>query len=249
MKTAKNALCGAMILLLAWWLVSALKLADSFFLPGPVETIANLANLIVTGSILPDLAFTLGRVVAAFLVALAVGLPAGLVLGSSKRLYGRFEFLIDFFRSIPATAMFPLFLLVLGIGDESKIAVAAFTSALIIMFNTAHGVMHSKKARVLAAKLMGATKTQIFRHISFWESLPQTFAGIRTAISLSLIVVIVTEMFIGTHAGLGKRIIDAQYVYNIKEMYSVIIITGIIGYSLNMVIALIEKKMIRWAGK
>jgi len=96
-------------------------------------------------------------------IALIPGLPLGLFLGRSEKTYQSFEFIIDFFRSTPATALFPLFLLIFGIGDESKIALAAFTAMLIIIFNTAHGVMNASKSRVLAAKVMGATKIQIFK--------------------------------------------------------------------------------------
>ena len=120
---------------------------------------------------------------------------------------------------------------------------------LIIIFNTAHGVMNVKNSRVLAAKIMGATKSQIFKWILFWESLPQTFIGLRSAISLSLVVIIVTEMFIGTTSGLGRRIIDSQITYEIPTMYAVILLTGIIGYLLNLVFLLIEKRLIHWMGK
>ena len=141
-----------------------------------------------------------------------------------------------------------LFLLIFGIGDNSKIAVAAFASTLIIIFNTAYGVMNSKKSRELAVRLMGATRLQRFRLISFWESLPQTFIGLRTALSLTLIIIIVTEMFIGTYSGLGRRIIDFQYVYNIKGIYAVILLTGIIGYLVNAIFIFLEKKVIHWHG-
>ncbi len=247
MNLKKNLLVGPILLLLLWLAVSELKIIDPFFLPSPIEIGIELFNLFASGSILPDTAFSLGRVLLSFAIALAIGLPLGLLLGSSKKVYERFEFVIDFFRSIPALALFPLFMLLFGIGDESKITVAAFSAALVVLFNTAYGVMYSKKARVLAAKLMGATKMQIFGFISFWESLPQTFVGIRIAIAYCMIVVVATEMFAGTYLGLGRRIIDAQMVYNVKEMYAAIFLTGLIGYLLNMVIVLAEKRLIHWA--
>lgn len=240
---------GPIILIALWALVARLHLVDPFFLPDPFATIGQMATLILNGTILPDVLATLGRVAISFLIALVLGLPLGLLLGRSEKLYRSFEFIIDFFRSTPATAMFPLFLLVFGVTDKSKIAVAAFSSMLIIIFNTAHGVMHAKKSRVLAAKIMGATKAQIFRWIHLWESLPQTFIGLRSAISLSLVVIVVTEMFIGTPTGLGRRIIDAQITYEIKTMYAVILLTGIVGYLLNLLFLVIEKKVIHWSGK
>ena len=79
--------------------------------------------------------------------------------------------------------------------------------------------------------------------------MPQIFSGFRVAISLSLIIVIVTEMFIGTEAGLGKRIIDAQLVYQTADMYAAILMTGVIGFILNKIMMLVENKVVHWKGK
>jgi NitT/TauT family transport system permease protein len=109
--------------------------------------------------------------------------------------------------------------------------------------------MHAKKSRVLAAQIMGATKAQIFRWILFWESLPQTFIGLRSAVSLSLVIIVVTEMFIGTTSGLGRKIIDSQITYEIPTMYATILLAGIVGYLLNLFFLTIEKRFLHWSGK
>ena len=249
MMSKKYIIISPILLILLWAIVSQLQLVDKFFLPDPLTTLTQLIELIKSGIIIDDVFSTLGRVAISFAIAVVIGLPLGLWLGSSEKIYRSFEFVIDFFRSTPATALFPLFLLVFGITDKSKIAVTAFAAILIIIFNTAHGVMNARKSRVLAAKIMGATKTQIFRWILFWESLPQTFIGLRSAISLSLVVIVVTEMFIGTPSGLGRRIIDSQITYEIPTMYAVIILTGIIGYLLNLIFILVEKRVLHWNGK
>lgn len=245
----KYTIIGPILLILIWALVAQLGLIDSFFLPGPFTTIIKLIQLLASGAILGDLFSTLERVVISFLIALIIGLPLGLLLGRTEKIYRSVEFIIDFFRSTPATALFPLFLLIFGITDKSKIAVAAFAAMLIIIFNTAYGVMHARKSRLLAAQIMGATKTQIFRWILFWESLPQTFIGLRNAVSLSLVIIVVTEMFIGTTSGLGRRIIDSQITYEIPTMYATILLAGITGYLLNLIFIAIEKRFLHWSGK
>jgi sulfonate transport system permease protein len=243
-----HSLVGVAVLLMIWELVSGLKLLDRFFLPGPTETLAELCRLVASGLIVPDLLATLGRVGFAFAVALAGGVPLGLILGGSERVYRSVEFIVDFFRSTPSTAIFPLFLLIFGIGDAAKIAVAAFGAALIIIFNTAYGLIHANRARILAVKLMGASRFQMFNWVLLWESLPQTFVGMRAAVSLALVIVIVTEMFIGTPVGLGRLIIDYELVYNVKAMYAAIIIAGIVGYSLNLILLEAEKRLVHWTG-
>lgn len=245
----KHTLLGPAIVLALWILITQFNLIDTFFLPSPFSTIQKLFQLLLVGSIESDILSTLWRVGVAFGLAIFMGVPLGLVLGISEKTYHSFEFLIDFFRSTPATALFPLFLLIFGITDKSKIAAATFAALLIVIFNTAHGVMRTKKSRLLLAKTMGATKMQIFKSILFWESLPQTFIGLRSALSTALVVVIVTEMFIGTSHGLGKLIIDSQITYEIKTMYATILLTGAIGYSLNLFFISLEKNLLHWADK
>lgn len=245
----KYTFIGPILLILIWAVAAQLQLVDKFFLPDPFTTIGKLFQLLSNGSIISDLISTLERVALSFVIAVIIGLPLGLILGRSEKIYRSVEFIIDFFRSTPATALFPLFLLVFGITDKSKIAVAAFAAMLIIIFNTAYGVMHAKKSRVLAAQIMGATKAQIFRWILFWESLPQTFIGLRSAISLSLVIIVVTEMFIGTTSGLGRKIIDSQITYEIPTMYATILLAGIVGYLLNLLFIAVEKRFLHWSGK
>lgn len=115
--------------------------------------------------------------------------------------------------------------------------------------DSAYGVMNAKKSRILAAKVMGANRFNIFKDVLFWESHPQSFIGLRSGIRIALVIVIVAEMFIGTEQGLGKRIIDAQQVLNVKDMYASILITGILGYALNVLFLLIEKRFVHWSGK
>lgn len=245
----KLLLVGPLVLVAAWFLVSRIGVIDAFFFPGPIETFTELVTLLTTGVILNDILATVVRTAYAFLISAIIGIPLGLGLGSSERLYRSIEFIIDIFRSTPATAIFPLFLLLFGIADNSKIAAAIFGAVLIIIFNTAYGVINSKKTRTIAAKNKGASRWQIFRWITFWESLPQTFVGLRNAISLTLVIIIVTEMFIGTSAGLGQLIIDYQFIYNIKGMYAIILLSGIIGYISNYILIFFEKRFVHWSTK
>ncbi len=239
------AILGPLLLLGLWGMLTEFHVIESFFFPGPKATVAALLHLL-SSNLHKDIIATVVRALQAFGIAAIVGVPFGLLLGKNEKVYRSIEFIIDFFRSMPATALFPLFLLIFGIGSSSKVAVAAFGALLIIMFNTAYGVIHSKKIRILAAKLMGASQWQMFKWIIFWESLPQTFVGLRNGISLTLAIVVVTEMFIGTDVGLGRRIIDSQIVFNIPAMYAAIIMTGVVGYLLNYALLQAEQRVVHW---
>lgn len=240
---------GPLALFGVWWLAFATQAVSPKLLPSPIGTVQSLVESLVDGSMLVDFAYTITRTFYAFVIASAAGIPLGIVAGANRRVYASLEFLVDFFRSTPATAMFPLFLLIFGLGDLSKVAVAAFAAFLIVFFNVAYGVMNARQTRMLAAKVMGASRLQVFRDVLFFEALPQTFIGLRTAVSLALVVIIVAEMFIGSDSGLGHRIIDMQIIFDLKQMYATIIMTGVLGYGLNLLFIVAERKLVHWAGR
>ena len=240
---------GPLALLLIWAFVHATALVSTRLLPSPLETVSAVATNLIQGDLALDLLQSALRTLKAFALAIAIGLPLGIIVGSSRRTYRAIEFLIDFFRSTPATALFPLFMIILGLGDLSKIAVAAFSAFLIILFNVAYGVMNARPTRMLAARLMGASKLRVFRDVTIYESLPQTFIGLRTAVSLALVVIIVAEMFIGSDNGLGKRIIDAQITFDMPALYGTILLTGAFGYAFNLFLFALERRIVHWAGR
>lgn len=247
--TIAQPLIGPVVLVLIWWLAAEGNWVSGNLLPGPVDTFASLWQSTMSGAMLRDAGSTLKLTISAFAIAGVLGIPMGIALGSSKRLYRSVEFVIDFFRSTPATAMFPLFLLIFGIDDTSKISVAAFAAWLVLVFNVAYGVMNARQTRVLAAKVMGASRWRIFRDVMFYDSLPQTFVGIRMAVSMGLVVIIVAEMFIGSVDGMGHRIIDAQQIYDLEDMYASILVTGVIGYGLNLLFLGLERWLVHWSGR
>lgn len=242
-------LFGVLLLFVIWWLIAVSGWVNPVLLPTPIATIGHLVSAIFSGNLMVDFNATVVRTFQAFLLAAIIGVPLGVALGSSERVYRSVEFLIDFFRSTPASALIPMFILFFGISDISKVIIAAFSALLLILFNSAYGVIQAKRSRILAARVMGANQWQTFKDVLLWESMPQTFIGLRSGISIALVIVIVAEMFIGTQHGLGKRIIDAQQVLNVKDMYASILITGILGYVLNMLFLLFEKRFIHWSGK
>ncbi|MFZ2988794.1 ABC transporter permease, partial [Ideonella sp.] len=213
-------LIGPLLLVALWQLMISARWVKPVLLPPPGETLAFMWEVFASGAIWPDLQATLLRTLAAFGLAVLVGLPLGVMLGSAEGAYRSVEFLIDFFRSTPSSALIPLFMLIFGITDINKIAIASFGAMLIVLFNSAYGVMNAKKTRVMAAQIMGVSRWHVFKDVMLMESLPQTFVGLRSAVSMALVIVIVAEMFIGSETGLGHRIIDAQQIFNVKDMYS-----------------------------
>jgi sulfonate transport system permease protein len=240
---------GPVALFILWFAALEFHWVNAVLLPTPAATLVALRDGIAAGGLTRDFLYTVLRTVEAFLVAAAIGVPAGIALGSNERAYRSVEFLIDFFRSTPSSALIPLFMMIFGVTDLNKIAIAAFAAVLVILFNSAYGVMNARKQRVAAARVMGASRWQIFRDVLIWESLSQTFVGLRSGVSMALVIVIVAEMFIGSENGLGHRIIDAQQVLNVRDMYASILAAGALGYALNVLFLVIEKRVVHWSGK
>jgi NitT/TauT family transport system permease protein len=242
-------LLGPVALFILWDIIVRAGWIKAILLPSPSATVYALITGLAGGPLLKDFAVTVMRTIEAFLIAASIGVPLGVVLGSNEKAYRSVEFLIDFFRSTPSSALIPLFLLIFGVSDINKVAIAAFGALLIVVFNSAYGVMNARKQRVMAAKVMGASRWQIFRDVLIWESLQPTFVGLRSAVSMALVIVIVAEMFIGSDNGLGHRIIDAQQVLNVKSMYAAILAAGALGYALNVLFLVAEKRIVHWSGR
>lgn len=249
LRRAVEFAAGPCLLIAIWWVAAKSGWINQDLLPPPMQTLRDTAENIWSGSMTRDFMRTLIRVCYAIVIAIIAGVPVGIALGAKASLYRCVEFIIDFFRSTPATALFPLFLLLFGLGDLTKIAVAAFAAWLVIVFNVAYGVMNARQTRILAARSMGVSSLRIFRDVIFFETLPQTFIGLRTAVSLALVVIIVAEMFIGATDGMGHRIIDAQISYSLTDMYGSILVAGAMGYGLNLALLFLERSVIHWSGK
>jgi NitT/TauT family transport system permease protein len=240
---------GVAVLLAVWSLTVWARVVDPVLLPSPVTTFRAMWTGMTGGKLGLDFLKTVERTIYSTAIAAVIAIPLGILLGSSEKLYRSVEFLIDFFRSTPASAMFPLFLVLFGVGDRTKISVAAFGAALVILFNVAYGVMNARKTRILAARVMGASRVRVLFDVMLLESLPQTFVGLRNGVSLALVIVVVAEMFIGSTDGLGQRVFEAQQLFDMPDMYAAIFAAGALGYGLNLLFLIIERRFVHWAGK
>lgn len=245
----RSLLIGPIIFLGIWSLVTYIGLVEPIFIPPPTIVFVRMVDLVFNGAILDDIAQTLLRLLLGFGLGAIVGVLIGMIMGYFHRIYDSLEALVDFFRSVPVTSLFPLFLLFFGIGDLAKVFIAAWSSSLIILINTMYGVRHSSVIRQLVVKTMKANKRQLFTEVIIPNALPEIFVGFRTGVSLALIVIIVSEMFLGTRVGLGQVIYNSSLLYETATMYAAIGYTGIMGYGLNKLFIFIERRIVHWVGK
>ena len=234
------------LLLIVWGTATSLGLFSPLLLPSPKSVLQLALSSSQWKAVGHDLGASCLRLVIGFALGSGTGLAIGVGMGRSRKVYEAFEFLVDFFRSIPVAALFPLFIIFFGIGDSSKIATTAWSTALIVIVNTMYGVRSCSRTREEFAKTLGANRIQILKTVVFPEALPSILAGLRTGLSIALIVVIMTEMFLGTPSGLGQRIFNAALLYNTADLYFAIGLTGLIGYALNQGFVQFESHLLRW---
>lgn len=243
-------LIGPLALLIVWSGLSGFGIVSPLILPSPMAVARALYSLLFSKGVLwPHVGLTFYRTIFSFILAAVMGIPLGLIMGFVPLVHRTFEFLVEFFRSVPPIALFPLFLLALGLGEPSKIGVPLYGCIFIIIINSAYGVQNAPALRRTVGKVLGLSRWQVFWKIVFPDSLPQVFVGLRTALSLALVLTIVVEMFFGSENGLGKKIYDYHLLFDTPEMYAVIIITGCIGYCLNKGFIFVERFFLHWADK
>jgi NitT/TauT family transport system permease protein len=237
-------LLGGLIAL--WQVVSTLELINPMFLPSPLEVFSKARQLAQQGRFGADVAATLWRALAGFGIAFCLGAPGGLVLGASDKLFSYFELPIDYCRSIPPVILFPLALLFFGIGEASRIAVVAFGCLPILLVSVAVGVRSGSRQRRDVALFMGASNVRLFFDVIVPEALPSIFVGARVALSMAIIIAVVTEMLVGAKFGLGGRVISAQIAYDTPDLYCTIIVVGLAGLAINKLCSVIQNHVVHW---
>ena len=246
LRKPTRAIAPLLLLLAAWAVVAGFRLVDPIVLPAP-WSVLRAVNGMARDRIVGDVALTLGRVLGALVIAAAVGIPVGLYLGYRQRWYQMVEGPLHALRSIPASALFPLFLIIVGVGETSIVALAAYPSLLVILVNTVTGATLANKRRLYQAKLFELSSFETITDIVFYEALPNIFDGVRPAASYSMVLVIAVEMFVGLgERGLGRAIYEYQATYRIPEVYAAVIVAGTIGILLNLVVNTLKNRMLRW---
>ena len=232
-------------LALLWELAPRLGLTDPTFLPPLSEVFAAGWALALNGQLWEHTSVSLARSLGGLLIATVLAIPLGLAIGWYQRLGAAVNPLVELLRNTAPLALLPVFLLLLGIGEVSKLAIVVYACAWPLLLNTINGVRQVDPLLVKSARTMGVTPTQLFLKVILPAAVPTIFVGIRLAAASAMLVLIAAEM-VGAKAGLGYLIIYAQYSFLITDMYFGIIAITFIGVVLNFALEKLEAHFTAW---
>lgn len=232
-------------LLLLWETAPRLGLVDRTFLPPFSEVADAWWGLAADGQLADNARASLTRSFSGFGLAVAVAVPLGLLIGWYRPIADLLGPLLEVFRNTAALALLPVFVLLLGIGETSKISIVVYACTWPILLNTISAVRNVDPTLLKLAKSMNLSAPRLFQKVILPASVPVMFTGIRLAGAVSILVLVAAEM-IGAKAGLGYLINASQYNFAIPQMYAGIITISAIGVAFNQLLVTVERRLSSW---
>jgi NitT/TauT family transport system permease protein len=217
------------------------RILNNFYMPSVTKIVIDCYNALNFNIVISTIFVSLVGAIISFLIGNILGFVAGVVFSSSKFLIDITEFSVEFMRSLPSITIFPLFMIMFGINQFSKISVISFGIFWIVMFSVINSVKTISDVKVQYLKIHGANEYDIFRHYIFFVMYKNWVTMLGVTLSLSLFITLSVEMFVGSDTGIGKAIIDSKNYFEISQMYFWIAITGVIGYLLNKTMVQLTK--------
>ena len=236
---------AVLVLFALWELVVRVGLIPETSIPPASAAIPELFAQLVEGSLWKAVGNTLQGWALGLGIAIAAGVPAGLLIGSSRWAYRAFRVPIEFLRPIPSVALIPLAVLIYGTGLESKVFLAAFASFWPLLIQTIYGGQDVDPVATDTARAFGLGRFARMWRVTVPSAVPYIATGIRISSAVALILAVTAELVIGS-AGLGREINTASSGGNVELMYALIIATGLLGWALNLAAQAVEKRVLHW---
>lgn len=220
-------------------LTEILAQARRTWLSGPAS------SAFLTPAVASDVVPSLGRLLGGWLLAVVAGVAVGTAIGLVRNLADYLGPVIEFVRAIPPPALIPPFLVLLGLGSDMKIALIAVGVVWPILLNTIDGVRSVDPVLVDTGRTLRTGRLRRLAFIVLPSASPRIFAGLRVSLSLSLILMVISEM-VAANGGIGFTIVQAERSFAIKQMWAGIVLLGVLGYLLNSLLLLVERRVLTW---
>jgi NitT/TauT family transport system permease protein len=241
-------LAGLAGFLLLWEVVVQIGLVSKTFTPPPSVVLVTVGHLLGDPEFVRDIVATMLAWLISIAVAIAIGVPAGLLLGSVPALRSATAAIVEFLRPIPVTALVPLVMLVIGSGPEAKITLAVYASLWPIMFNTIYGMGEIDPVLMETARACGTSRFRMLSSVALPQTAPFVFTGIRLSATIALIAVVSVEFLAGSQLGLGSFIIVASTgSVRFDLVLAGTVVAGTLGYLINEGLEQLGKRLFRWS--
>jgi NitT/TauT family transport system permease protein len=233
----------ALVMLLVFWELASLAIGSPA-LPPPLSAIGDFVRLF-PGELFPNLLVSVWRVLAAVAIGTVVAVPLGLMLGRSPKADAVFAPALFLLYPVPWVVLLPVFLVLLGIGDRSKIALITVIVFFQILVTARDAARAIPVASVLSVRSLGASRSQVFRHVVVPAALPDIFTALRIASGTAVAVLFLAETVAGT-SGLGWYIMDAWGRIAYSEMFAGIVALALLGVALYELLDFAERRLAPW---
>lgn len=245
-RTGANILyaIGLPLLLLVIWGVWATVSPQKFF-PSPLVIAEAFVNTWIGPAFVTDVLPSLGRLALGIVLSIGIGIVAGTLIGLNRWLRELLEPLLEFFRAIPPPVLIPIAMLLMGITDAMRVAVIVFGAVWPVLLNTIEGVRATDSVMTETARSFALTRGERLRYLVLPAASPRIMAGVRQTMSVALILMVISEMF-ASSSGLGYLIVYFQRNYLIAQMWSGIVLLGLVGILLAVLFSIVEKRVLRW---
>ena len=230
-------------LIVAWWVSSAGS--TDFYRPALSSILTAFVDTWTAERIATDVLPSLGRLAVGYAIALVAGVAGGVVIGSSPTVRALVEPVLEFARAIPPPVLVPVFILLAGIGDRTKVLVIAFGSVWPILLNTVEGVRGRDELLSDTCRAYRIGGLLRLRHLVLRAASPQIVTGARQALSIAIILMVISEMMAANN-GLGFAVVQFQRGFQIPEMWSGVLLLGLIGVALAALFQLVERRLLGW---
>jgi ABC-type nitrate/sulfonate/bicarbonate transport system permease component len=238
--------------LVAWEV--ATRLAGSAFFPPPGEIAAAGARLWFSGpvgqafladTVYEDVLPSVVRVLTGWLIAVALGVTAGIALGRSRLALDYVGPQLAFARAVPPPTLIPVFLVLFGIGTTMQIATIAFGALWPVLLNAADGARSLDSVQEDTARSLRTPLAHRIMMVVLPAALPKIFAGLRLSLSIAVLLMVVSEL-VGAANGIGYELIFAQRQFDFPVMWAWIALLGLLGYGFNTLLLAVERRVLRW---
>ena len=238
-------LSAFIILLMAWEAVVRILRVPDFILPPPSAIAVSLYYGLKSGLFIEHFFVTAFQTLTGFLLAAFFGIGLGALVAQFRIVERTVYPWLVALQTLPKIAIAPLIIIWAGYGIQSKIVIVALVALFPILVNTIVGLKSCDQGKLDLMRSLGATPWETFRLVRLPNALPFIFAGLNVAIVLAILGSIVGE-FVGSKAGLGNLILEANFQFNVAQMFAILVILGVFGVALSMIVRFIQGRLLFW---